>query len=62
VIVVAGRRLYALTIAELTEIAECAIAAGDEIKRLHARTPRGWRPLGTDEFARFLRLLTARLA
>lgn len=60
-IVAACQRLYAPSIDELAEIAECAIRAGDQIERLRARTPAGWRPLRDDEFARFVGLLAARL-
>jgi hypothetical protein len=57
-IVAAGQRLYAPTLAE---IAECAIVAGDRIELLRARTASGWRPLGHDESQGFSRLLASRL-
>jgi hypothetical protein len=60
-IVAAGQPLYAPTLEELAEIAECAIDAGDEIERLLARARDGWRPLRREEFGRFLRLVVARL-
>jgi hypothetical protein len=60
-IVAAGQRLYAPTLEELAEIAECAARAGDPIELLRAGTPRGWRLLRDEEFGRFVRLLTARL-
>ena len=61
-IVVAGRRLYASTLAELAEIAECAIDAGDQIELLRLQHSGGWRPLPEREFERFLQLLACRLA
>jgi hypothetical protein len=60
-IVAAGQPLYAPTITELAEIAECAVEAGDPIERLRARTPQGWRLLSDQEFGRFLLLLASRL-
>jgi hypothetical protein len=60
-IVAAGQRLYAPTLEELAEIAECAARADDPIELLRARTPRGWRLLSDEEFDRFLRLLAAQL-
>jgi hypothetical protein len=60
-IVAAGQPLYAPTLEELAEIAECAVAMGDRIELLRARTPRGWRLLGDEEFGRFLCLLASRL-
>ena len=61
-IVAAGRWLYAPTLAELAEGAECALDAGDRIELLRVRHARGWRPLPDREFERFLLLLAARLA
>jgi hypothetical protein len=60
-IVAAGQRLFAPTLEELVEIAECAARAGDAIELLRARTRRGWRLLSDEEFGRFLRLLASRL-
>jgi hypothetical protein len=60
-IVAAGQRLYAPTLEEQVEIAECAALAGDPIELLPARTRRGWRSLSDEEFGRFLCLLAARL-
>lgn len=60
-IVADGQRLYAPTLEELAEIAECAARAGDSIELLRARTPRGWRQLSDEEFGHFLGLLAARL-
>lgn len=60
-IVAAGQRLYAPTLEELAEIAECAIAAGDEIERLRARRRQGWRPLSGQEVRRLVRVLAAAL-
>ena len=60
--VAAGQSLYAPTLEELAEIAECAARAGDPAELLRARTPRGWRLLGEEEFGRFVRVLVARLA
>jgi hypothetical protein len=60
-IVAAGQRMYAPTLDELAEIAECAARAGDPIELLRAHTPRGWRCLSRKEFGRFLHLLAARL-
>jgi hypothetical protein len=60
-IVAAGQPLYAPTLEELAELAECAARAGDPIERLRAHTPRGWRLLHDEEFACFVRLRTARL-
>jgi hypothetical protein len=57
-IVAAGRALYAPMLAE---IAECAIEARDPIELLRARTRKGRRPLGREQFGRFVRLLTAAL-
>jgi hypothetical protein len=59
-LVAVGKRLYAPSLEELAEIAECAIVAGDEIEALGARTASGWRALGRGEFGRFLGLLAAR--
>jgi hypothetical protein len=61
-IVAAGQRLYAPTLDELAETAECAARAGDPIELLRARRPRGWRLVSDGEFGRFLRLLASRLA
>jgi hypothetical protein len=52
-IVAAGQRLYAPTLEELAEIAEWAARAGDPIKVLRARVPRGWRLLREEEFVCF---------
>jgi hypothetical protein len=60
-IVAAGQPLYAPTLEELAELAECAARAGDPIELLRAHTPRGWRLLHDEEFVCFVRLLTARL-
>jgi hypothetical protein len=60
-IVVAGRALYAPMLDEFAEIAECAIEAGDPIELLRARTRKGRRPLGREQFGRFVRLLAAAL-
>jgi hypothetical protein len=60
-IVPAGELLHAPTLAELAEIAECAIAEGDRIELLRARTASGWRPLSRDESQGFSRLLASRL-
>jgi hypothetical protein len=60
-IVAAGQRLFAPTLEELVEIAECAVRAGDAIELLRARTRRGWRLLSDEEFGRFRCLLAARL-
>jgi hypothetical protein len=49
-IVAAGRALYAPMLDEFAEIAECAIEAGDPIELLRARTRKGWRPLGCEQF------------
>jgi hypothetical protein len=59
-LVAGGQRLYAPTLEELAEIAECANRAGDTIELLRARAPRGWRRLRDEECGRFLRLLAAR--
>lgn len=56
-LVAAGQQLYAPTLDELAEIAQCAVAAGDPIERVRARAPQGWRPLNDEEFGEFLRLL-----
>lgn len=61
-IVAAGQPLYAPTVAVLAEIAECAIATGDPIELLRARSPQGWRLLSDEEFGGFMRLLAIRLA
>jgi hypothetical protein len=58
-IVAAGRRLYAPTLEELAEIAQCAAYAGDRIESLRVRAARGWRPLNDDELGRLLWLLAA---
>jgi hypothetical protein len=60
-IVAAGEVLHAPTLAKLAEIAECAIAAGDRIELLCARTASGWRPLSHEESQGFSRLLASRL-
>jgi hypothetical protein len=60
-IVAAGQRLYAPTLEELAEIAQCAAYADDPIELLRAGTPQGWRLLSDEEFGRFLRLLASRL-
>jgi hypothetical protein len=60
-IVAAGQGPHAPTPAGVAEIAECAIAAGDEIERLRARTATRWRPLGREKFGSFVRLLTAQI-
>jgi hypothetical protein len=60
-IVAVGQRLYAPTLEELTEIAECALRCGDPIELPRARTPQGWRPLSGQEFRRFAVLLASRL-
>jgi hypothetical protein len=60
-IVAAGELLHAPTLAELAEIAECAIAAGDRAESLRARTASGWRLLSRDEWQDFSRLLARRL-
>ena len=56
-LVAADQRLYAPTLDELAEIANCAIAAGDPIDLVRARAPDGWRLLSDEEFGEFLRLL-----
>jgi hypothetical protein len=61
-IVAAGRWLYAPTLAELAEVAECALDAGDRIELLRLQHSGGWRSLPECEFERFLDLLAARLA
>jgi hypothetical protein len=58
---VAGQMLYAPTLAEVAEIAECAIEADDPIELLGARIPEGWRALSGKELGRFWRLLAARI-
>jgi hypothetical protein len=60
-IIAAGQRLFAPTLEELVEIAECAVRAGDAIELLRARTPRGWRLLSDEEFGHFRCLLAGRL-
>ena len=60
-LVAAGNALYAPTLEELTEIAECAVAAGDEIELVRARERFGWRLLRDEECGSFLRLRAARL-
>ena len=60
-IVADGQRLYAPTLEELAEIAECAARAGDPIELLGGSRPRGWRLVSDEEFGRFLRLLASRL-
>jgi hypothetical protein len=60
-LVAAGNALCAPTLEELTEIAECAVAAGDEIELVRARERFGWRLLRDEECVSFLRLLAARL-
>jgi hypothetical protein len=61
-IVAAGRWLYAPTLAELAEVAECALDAGDRIELLRVQHSGGWRPLPERESERFCHLLVARLA
>jgi hypothetical protein len=58
-IVAAGQRLYAPTLEELAEIAQCAIFAGDPVDSLRVRAARGWRPLNDDELGRLPWLLAA---
>jgi hypothetical protein len=58
-LVAAGQRLYAPTLDELAEIAQCAIAADDRIELVRARASEGWRLLDDDEFGEFVRLLMA---
>jgi hypothetical protein len=60
-IVAAGEVLHAPTLAELAEIAECAIAAGDRIELLRAGTAGGWRRLSHQESQVFSRPLASRL-
>jgi hypothetical protein len=60
-IVAAGQLLHAPTLEELAEIAECAVAVGDRIELLRARTASGWRLLTHDESRGFSRLLASRL-
>jgi hypothetical protein len=60
-IVATGRLLHAPTLAELAEIAECAIAAGDRIESLRARTAGGSRLFSPEESQGFSRLLASRL-
>ena len=60
-LVAAGNAVYAPTLEELAEIAECAVAAGDEIELLRARTRCGWRLLSDEECGSFLHRLAARL-
>jgi hypothetical protein len=55
-LVAAGQRLYAPTLDELAEIAQCAIDAGDPIELVRVRTTEGWRLLSDQEFGEFLRL------
>ena len=56
-VVAGGQRLYAPTLEELAEIAQCASRVGDPIELLVARTARSRGLLRDDEFAHFLRLL-----
>jgi hypothetical protein len=56
-LVAAGQELYAPTLGELAEIAQCAVDAGDPIELVRAREPEGWRVLSDEEFGEFLRLL-----
>jgi hypothetical protein len=56
-LVAAGQCLYAPSLDELAEVAQCAIGAGDPIERVRARAPQGWRLLTDEEFGEFLRLL-----
>jgi hypothetical protein len=58
-IVAAGQPLYAPTLEELAEIAQCATHAGDPIGSLRVRMARGWRPLSDTELGRLLSLLAA---
>jgi hypothetical protein len=60
-LVAAGNALYAPTLEEFAEIAECAVAAGDEIELVRARERCGWRLPSDEELGGFLRLLAARL-
>ena len=53
-----GRRLYAPSLDELAEIAQCAIKADDRIELVRARATDGWRLLNDEEFGEFVRLLT----
>jgi hypothetical protein len=55
--VAAGQRLYAPSLEELAEIAECAREADDPIELLRARGEGGCRPLSGRECERFLRAL-----
>jgi hypothetical protein len=55
-LIAAGHRLYAPTLDELAEIAQCAIQAGDPIEQVRASTPEGWRLLSDEEFGELLRL------
>ena len=57
-LVAAGQRLYAPTLDELAEIAECAIKADDPIELVRARADGDWRLLNDQEFGEFVRLLT----
>ena len=58
-LVASGQRLYAPTLDELAEIAQCAVAADDRIELVRARASEGWRLLDDDEFGEFVRLLAA---
>jgi hypothetical protein len=60
-IVAAGEALYAPTLEELAEIAECAMELGDEIERLRARTSEGWRALTREELRHFPGVLAVRI-
>jgi hypothetical protein len=44
-ILAANQRLYAASLEELAEIAECALGVRDPIELPRARCPRGWRRL-----------------
>jgi len=60
-ILAAGQWLHATTIAELAEIAECAIAASDRIELAYAQSTNGWRRLTEAELERFLLSLAVRV-
>ena len=61
-IVAASGRLYAPTLAELAEIAEFAIDAGDPIELARVGQAGRWRPLREREVERLMHLLASRLA